>query len=48
MSALRVRHEKVALSSECKPNRQLLQPETAGAVLEVTKMAEAFGVAGHE
>ena len=38
----------VALSSECKPHRQPLQPETAGAIMEVTKMAEAFGVAGHE
>jgi hypothetical protein len=30
------------------PTRQPLQPETAGAVMEVTKMTEAVGVAGHE
>jgi hypothetical protein len=36
-TASRVRRDKAALSSGCKPARQPLQPEATGAVMEVTK-----------
>ena len=38
VSALRVRRDKAALSSGCKPHpARSLQPEATGAVMEVTK-----------
>ena len=38
MAALRVRRDKAALSSGCKPHpARSLQPEATGAVMEVTK-----------
>jgi hypothetical protein len=42
MSAPGVRHDKAALSRGYKPHRQPFQPEAIGAVMEETKVAEAF------